>query len=273
MLSVTRHDRLALLRRALAGVRTLARLTYVTLLFWSGGLRRAKRELLKRGAIVILTFHRVLDDEAYQETNSLPGIIIRDRTFRKLVKYVVLHNTPVRLDAAVPCRSERLRVAITFDDGWRDNHSSALPIAQSFGLPFTVFLCPKLVGQNTPFWPEQASALLRSQGVSPTAVEEVIEALKRQSDTERDAYLESLRNTHHQNGSAAAEIDQLLTRDEIGEMRCAGVSFGSHTQTHQILTMIAAESAAEELSQSKSTIEANVGEPCLTFAYPNGNSH
>jgi peptidoglycan/xylan/chitin deacetylase (PgdA/CDA1 family) len=271
MLSSIRQSRL-LLGKKLSGLRTLARLAYVTVLFWFGSLRRARRELSERGAIVILTFHRVLDDDSNQKSSSLPGIVIREGTFRKLVKYLVQHCDPVRLDGAVPGgKSPRPRLAITFDDGWRDNCSNALPIAESFGLPFTVFICPGLVGQNNPFWPEQVSALLSIRGTNPTRIERVIEDLKHRSAKDRDAYLESLRKISSQNYSSASEIDQLLSWGEIRRMRTAGVSFGSHTQTHQILTTISETSAATELSQSKSTIEAEFGEPCTTFAYPNGD--
>src|SRR4051794_1797711 len=101
MLSSIRQSRL-LLGKKLSGLRTLARLAYVTVLFWFGSLRRARRELSERGAIVILTFHRVLDDDSNQKSGSLPGIVIREGTFRKLVKYLVQHCDPVRLDGAVP---------------------------------------------------------------------------------------------------------------------------------------------------------------------------
>jgi len=271
MVSSTRHGRLTL-GKTLSGLRTLARLAYVSLLFSFGGFRRARRELSERGAIVILTFHRVLDDDSNRKSSSLPGIVIREGTFRKLVKYLVQHCDPVHLDGAVlGGEPSKLRVAITFDDGWRDNYSNALPIAKSFGLPFTVFICPGLVGQNNPFWPEQVSALLSIRGKSPTTIEEVIEKLKHGSAMDRDAYLESLRKASSQDYSSTSEIDHLLSWNEIRSMRTAGVSFGSHTQTHQILTTIPKKSAATELSQSKSAIESEFGEPCTIFAYPNGD--
>jgi len=272
MFSRTQHGPLVHAGNALSGLRTLVRLAYVTTLFLFGYLRRARRKLLERGAIVVLTFHRVLDDESYKRSNSLPGIVIREETFHQLLKYLVQQCDPVCLDGAVPgVRSTKLRVAVTFDDGWQDNFHSAFPIARDYGLPFSVFICPGLVGQNAPFWPEQVSALLRINGASQTKIEEVIENLKQQPATCRDAYLESLRKTSNRNWSDASGADQLLTWDDIRKMRAEGVSFGSHTYTHQLLTTISPKSAAKELYQSKSTIEAELGEPCVTFAYPNGD--
>jgi peptidoglycan/xylan/chitin deacetylase (PgdA/CDA1 family) len=256
----------------LSRLRTVVRLAYVSLLFCFGGLRRARRELSGRGAIVILTLHRVLTDDANHKTNSLPGIIIREGTFRKLAEYLVRHCEPIHLEGAVPGdSSSKLRVVITFDDGWRDNYSSALPIARSFALPLTVFICPGLVGQSNPFWPEQVSALLKTRGASATKIEELIEDLKHRPPAGREAYLQSLCKASNQIDKAALQFDQLLSWEEIRQMRAAGVQFGSHTQTHQILTTIPENLAAAELRQSKRAIEAGLAEGCATFAYPNGN--
>ena len=46
-----------------------------------------------------------------------------------------------------PAQADRL-VAITFDDGYRDNLTVALPLLEKFGLPMTLFVTAGFVGRE-----------------------------------------------------------------------------------------------------------------------------
>jgi peptidoglycan/xylan/chitin deacetylase (PgdA/CDA1 family) len=62
----------------------------------------------------------------------------------------------------------------------------------------------------------------------------------------------------------------LLGWTEVREMSMAGITFGSHTQTHPDLTMLPPPRVEEELLGSKRKIEDTIGSPVDTFAYPYG---
>jgi peptidoglycan/xylan/chitin deacetylase (PgdA/CDA1 family) len=50
-----------------------------------------------------------------------------------------------------------------------------------------------------------------------------------------------------------------------------GVSFGSHTVSHPILTTLDTDELEGELGGSKQTISRELGTGCDTFAFPNGD--
>ena len=254
--------------------RLLAQWLWAELLSITGCLWWAKRQLLGQEAVIVLTLHRILDEISYQTTNSTRGIVVRERTFRKLIEYIKQRCEAVELRE--PGKSHgRLRVALTFDDGWSDNYSIAFPIVSANRIPITVFVCSGLIGEKAPFWPERVRALM--QAIQPNSGEEqitaTIETLKLCTEDVRCEYVAKLCEQVHKMGKTVepSSVDRLLTWDEIEEMDRRGVRFGSHTHTHQILTTVPVERAHEEVHVSKAALEICLNRACDAFAYPNGN--
>ena len=53
-------------------------------------------------------------------------------------------------------------VALTFDDGYRDNIETAYPILQSFRVPFTIFVCSGFVDRKVPIWWLSLESIIQS---------------------------------------------------------------------------------------------------------------
>jgi len=261
---------------ALVNARRGLRCLWVMLLAASGCLWWAKRQLSSSGAVILLTLHRVLGEAAYLKTQSLPGIVVRDRTFRELAAYVVRRCEPVDFRSVQPGKpGDKVRVAFTFDDGWSDNYSIALPIAREYKIPFTIFICPGLIDRDRPFWPEEFAALIRAirPAIEVFEIEAEIETLKTYTKEKRAQYLTKLSEEACNRGICIgpSNVDRTVSWAAIAEMDREGVNFGSHTQTHQILTKVSSEEARQEVQISKAAIEQALGKRCDTFAYPNGN--
>jgi peptidoglycan/xylan/chitin deacetylase (PgdA/CDA1 family) len=62
----------------------------------------------------------------------------------------------------------KLKIAITFDDGYKDNLYVAAPILAEYGSPFTVFITTKFVDNNSSVYltPEELRELSALQGVT-----------------------------------------------------------------------------------------------------------
>lgn len=249
---------------------------WVLLLYSTGAFWWAKRQLRQSGSVVVLMFHRVLKDGEFRRPQVLPGVVVRERTFLELAKHVSRLYETISIENAVPGQvSDRLRIAFTFDDGWTDNYAVALPITREHKLPITIFVCPGLIGTSQPFWPERLTSLFAESGgtIKRSEIEEIIERLKHYTHEERERTINQLltRIGNDPLAQKASTETSTLSWEEIMQMRQGNVSFGSHTQTHQILTTVPLSQVREEISLSKCELERTLKSPCETFAYPNGN--
>lgn len=112
--------------------RLLARLDQVTPL----------SSLLGNRLDVILLYHSVGGISGTSYDYDLP-----EAQFRKQMQLVNERFDPVDLETLLEkgAQGGRKRVAVTFDDGFRNVHDVAAPILREFDIPATVFVCPDLL--------------------------------------------------------------------------------------------------------------------------------
>lgn len=78
----------------------------------------------------------------------LPGDIdISREKFARQLQWLSRWRRVARLEETLSGGGKRL-VAITFDDGYRDNLTVALPLLEKFSLPMTLFVAAAFVGQE-----------------------------------------------------------------------------------------------------------------------------
>lgn len=250
-------------------------------IFWAGLLRAsgmlwlAKQWVKQHGAIV-LTFHRVLTDSELQQTASLSGMIVRNQTFAAFLNYASQTCEFANLEQEPQWKpAGKLKLAVTFDDGWADNADSAYPITSQYNVPFVIFIVPEKTGTTLPFWPERtAAALDRIPSVNGSrhavSIGRAIEELKALPAVERESRINQMLGSGGALESSAA-VDRTMTWEQIAELHAHGVTFGSHTSTHEILTTLSAAQAEHELVSSRKAIQQKLGGTCDLFSYPNGN--
>ncbi|MBS1878049.1 MAG: polysaccharide deacetylase family protein [Actinobacteria bacterium] len=73
------------------------------------------------------------------------------------------------------------------------------------------------------------------------------------------------------NRSEANRGRPMLSPEQLREMAADGFEVGAHTRTHPHLSGLPAETSAEEIAGSRSDLEAVLGAPVRTFAYPYGD--
>lgn len=220
--------------------------------------------------VVVLMYHGVVpDDEPLAAGDWLQ---VRASEFRMQMAYLAKYYQVCRLDdvlgtqLAPPTRPQAL---ITFDDGYANNLTVALPILREFQIPASIFLVTGHVGTRRLFWWDRLH--LACLGGAPPEPEQV-RALKARSPRDIkaavDAYLAAKRL---EAPDSAPEAYRVLTREEIGTLAESGlIEFGSHTHGHEILENLSAAEASATLEVSAEKL-THWGLPARHFAAPNGD--
>lgn len=196
--------------------------------------------------------------------------------------------------ADVSAPPHRPRVVVTLDDGYRDNLTTALPIAEAKGVPITVFVTSGVLGDHKGLWWDRLGTLLRSR---PPHVREInlpvggrtvrlplgssgmradLDAVRRHLlpfpvvDIERalDAVSEQWRV-----GSAPPPDAETLTPEDLLQLAASdAATIGAHTVDHVRLRDRSAREQQDTICGSKAELELLIGRAVSHFAYPFGHS-
>ncbi|MGA0103730.1 MAG: polysaccharide deacetylase family protein [Steroidobacteraceae bacterium] len=180
-------------------------------------------------------------------------------------------------------------VAITFDDGYRDNLLVAKPILTKAGLPATVFLATDYLDSGTPYWwdiladlvmePSLPSRLSVSAGGSELVWRGSSRSQLRTAlwewlvDMPAEDRSEAIRKLCTWAGHQPA-FDPMrlpMTRLEVAQLVDEGlIGIGCHTAGHPRMTTLGHEACLDEVLRSQTVCKSlGAGEPGL-FAYPYG---
>ena len=185
---------------------------------------------------------------------------------------------------ALPARA----LAITFDDGYADNHDLAVPILRKHGLCATFFIATGFLDGGR-MWNDTAVEAVRQcgqasldlgdlglAGVSQLdlssitarrqSLDRVLNATKYLPSDERLAIVDRIAAR----AGAQLPTDLMMRAEQVRAMADAGMQIGAHTVSHPILARLTDADARREITQSKIDLEALLGRRVTLFAYPNG---
>lgn len=247
----------------------------------------------------ILYYHRVCEDG--EECISSSEITVSKETFEKQIGFLKNSFNILPLDVIVDQMENGIipsldDIAITFDDGYIDNYKQAYPILKKYGVPATIFVTTGYVGSSKLFWwdkvyqmvniiknrlvdwesmpsdlfPDEFKALLRKNLKRRISFNAITDYLKRVGTTKRDEIITYLENEFFPSKNHEANSRLFLSWEEMKEMHNNGITFGSHTHTHPVLTEMSDEEVTQELTISKRLIREGIGAEVKAFSYPDG---
>jgi peptidoglycan/xylan/chitin deacetylase (PgdA/CDA1 family) len=226
------------------------------------------------------------DHDPYFDAISTEFFEVHMKYLSRHYKVVSLGDLRRHLEAG---DSTEMVVAVTFDDGYRDNYECAFPILERYNIPATIFLTTGVLDSGDPLWFEQLAEAIKKTSQEYIDLEidiprrywmrneaervksngRIFGLLRAFNDTDRRTWLTEIL------GRLGAPADserrgKMLTWDQVRLMNRRGIDFGGHTVTHPFLSKLAPRQAEWEVSECKRRIEEETRNPVQFFAYPNG---
>ncbi|MHA1566440.1 MAG: polysaccharide deacetylase family protein [Alphaproteobacteria bacterium] len=236
-------------------------------LYFSGGYRLFESRFAGLGTI--LMFHRVSPDdtvpfarEMYTSQAFLDAILSQVR--RLGWDIVDLDEVHRRLNART--KSPRRFVCFTFDDGYRDNMTLALPIFRRHQAPMTIYVCTGLIDRTADYW----WGVIEEKVARDTALK---------SPGQKEQAYKTLTQARHANIMAASPAEEsaaLLDRDMLSWQELEEiaqdplVSLQAHTIHHWPTAQLAEATARQDMLGGKTTLADKLGIEPKHFAYPYG---
>jgi peptidoglycan/xylan/chitin deacetylase (PgdA/CDA1 family) len=232
-------------------------------------LDRIRRDIERRrqarpGDAVVLAYHRLatLESDRWR-------LAVSPERFAEHVEVIHERFQPCSLGelAAALERGTTLRraVAITFDDGYRDNLLAAKPILERHGVPATVFVVTGYTGTSGAFWWDGLERVARHNGFSRDEHDASWRRIRDLPHAERLREVETMQR----DVGLEPERSSALTADEVVALADGPlVEIGAHTATHPALPSLAPDEQLREISTSRRYLEDLLGLPVKSFAYP-----
>jgi peptidoglycan/xylan/chitin deacetylase (PgdA/CDA1 family) len=254
------------------------------------GAGRIARRVGRWSGVVVLNHHRVGDwsDPVWDRGLWSGSAEALAEEFALLARDCDV-VAPAEIPEAVRAGRGR-RVAITFDDGYRDNHDVALPALRAAGLEAAFFITTGLLdAPRVPWWDELAWIVRRSTEPGVPAFPPLTEPLAWAGDDDREAHVQRLAGVVRPLAAAARErfLDELgaaagtgrcgedwterwMTWDMVRALRDAGMEIGAHTITHAQLSTLDEPGQRREIEGSLARLTEELGARPQLFSYPFG---
>lgn len=258
------------------------------------GLIRALRPWT--GLATCLMYHRVCPDQTEIDDMS-PGfapnldLSVSVRAFDEQMAFVAQHfnclSLPEAIEQLVCGTLPERSLIVTFDDGYLDNLTLALPILRRHSVPATIYIATGLIDQaGLPWWYELEDLIAAADGfhvhwrkqhlrlstIDTEAKRKTFDILnpmiKRMEPAEQARFMKLLRQ-----GSIkpVQQENQLMNRHQLTELAADPlITIGAHTHHHLTLSGLNPIRLRHEMMRSKELLEDWLKQPVEHLAYPFG---
>ena len=252
------------------------------------------RRLFKK-EVTVLAYHRVLDVGNYSQYKYDRELIsATPEMFDAQLQFLKRHYDVIDLVTL----NDRLRnnsitgkeLVITFDDGYLDNYTEALPILEKHQASAVFYLTTTFLdSKEITWWDEVAYLLRKSHGMTyqlpngitkyhlekdniDKVIQIIMTDIKQTKSLSVLTVLDDMRMKFPiaKKALLAEEHQLFMGWEQAKALLQQGMEIGSHTLTHPILSQLTNKQHQEEVVQSKRVLEEKLQCTINSIAYPVG---
>ena len=223
--------------------------------------------------MTVVMLHRVLSQDDPRAGFALPQWTLTTATFEEIVVFAKRHYNLVSLEQVLFAQQHsrplpQRSLLFTFDDGYEDVFSQALPILKAHGVPAVVFIISDTLDQQGRMWTEDILWMFM-KGLLPEACVREIHALvappsslpvsmlvweivKRGAQFKIDT-IEPVLEAYGLSSVCKTNRRDMLTGEEVAALAANKIDIGAHGKTHVALPMAATPEL--ELQEPKAVLQ------------------
>jgi peptidoglycan/xylan/chitin deacetylase (PgdA/CDA1 family) len=251
-----------------------------------------------RNKVPILMYHGVTSK--HNPVANFDGKHVAKETFEKQLMYLKKHYSIISLDEFIEWKQGKREtlpknaIVITFDDGYKNCYTTLYPLLKQYNVTGTIFLPTAYIRKEkekeqiawydiVPYCIDETKKeqiKIDGKEYSLRNEKEKIAAILEIKNTTRDfpdKRMKIIKQVENETGIKASNCKKedflFMSWENCRKMQGNGITFGSHTVTHQVLTMQTREEVVDEFKVSKKIIEHELHNECTTLAYPFGNNN
>lgn|GEM_PF-3939881 len=249
------------------------------------------RTAVGKGGLRIANFHRVLDNNIdhrdYRYLGGSPTVDYFDQILGYLSSQYNIISIKDYLENAKSLDPGKLYVAVTFDDGYLDNFTNALPVFRKYNTPVTIFVSTDAL-DGKPLWFQKIYCAIndckKDQVLNPCtgeamqlknkwlAMNTICKSILKLPVEDYEQYISELFiGCDVMYDGRTCEPERMMSWEDIDVLKNEKlVDIGSHTMTHYPLVGLSDKQICNELEQSFKKLMTVLGYQTMHMAYPNG---
>ena len=250
----------------------------------------------KTNYLTILLYHGVTDKTSTRIENfSKKHIDIT--SFEEQMKYIKNNANLMAMDDVIYYKQNKLdwpkrAVAVTFDDGFKNNYTKAASILDQYSIPTTFYISAGMINTNLIFWVDiiedcinrtekenlsirlekERRFNLENNKQKIMAINEIKVFCKKQSVEIKNRIVEQLIYTSDiLPDNEVSENYQIMTWKEVAELAKNDLfSIGGHTLYHDIMASQKKDKMKLDIATTISLLDFNLDQKTRHYSYPEG---